>query len=289
MPTLYMTIGLPASGKSTWAHGQVAASNGACVRVNKDSLREMLDDGKWSKDREKRILYIRDSIVASYLGSGISVVVDDTNFAPKHREALQAIAERCHAKFEVVDKFLEVPVHECVRRDAARSIGHVGEHVIRDMWRRYLCKAAPIDDQALYTVALCDLDGTLALLNGRSPYALKGHINDQLNQKIAEIIAMLTDCGTIYKAILLSGRDERTRAETAEWLDKILYSGFDSKDLYMRPTGDTRADYVIKRELYERHILGRFNVYCVFDDRDQVVDLWRSLGLTCFQVADGAF
>ena len=35
--------------------------------------------------------------------------------------------------------------------------------------------------------------------------------------------------------------------------------------------------------------IGVDNVAMVFDDRQQVVDMWRSNGLTCFQVADGDF
>ena len=33
----------------------------------------------------------------------------------------------------------------------------------------------------------------------------------------------------------------------------------------------------------------RSEVFCVFDDRQKVVDMWRDLGLTCFQVAPGDF
>ena len=35
--------------------------------------------------------------------------------------------------------------------------------------------------------------------------------------------------------------------------------------------------------------IGKDNVAMVFDDRQQVVDMWRQNGLTCFQVADGDF
>ena len=35
--------------------------------------------------------------------------------------------------------------------------------------------------------------------------------------------------------------------------------------------------------------IGVDNVAMVFDDRNQVVDMWRQNGLTCFQVADGDF
>ena len=33
----------------------------------------------------------------------------------------------------------------------------------------------------------------------------------------------------------------------------------------------------------------KYNVHFVLDDRQQVVDMWRSLGLTVFQVAEGDF
>ena len=35
--------------------------------------------------------------------------------------------------------------------------------------------------------------------------------------------------------------------------------------------------------------IGKDNVAMVFDDRQQVVDMWRKNGLTTFQVADGDF
>ena len=59
--------------------------------------------------------------------------------------------------------------------------------------------------------------------------------------------------------------------------------------LFMRPYGDSRKDSVVKREIFEREIQSRYQVVGVFDDRMQVVRMWRDLGLTVFQVADGDF
>ena len=60
--------------------------------------------------------------------------------------------------------------------------------------------------------------------------------------------------------------------------------------LLLRTDKDFRKDALIKREIYERHIADLYDVVMVFDDRDQVVAMWRDeLGLTCFQVAPGAF
>jgi predicted kinase len=89
-----MTLGLPASGKSTWAKEQVAKSGGQMKRVNKDDMRNMIDGGKYSRGNEKSILAIRDLIIEHYLSVGISVVVDDTNLHPKHKEALKVIAAK---------------------------------------------------------------------------------------------------------------------------------------------------------------------------------------------------
>ena len=57
----------------------------------------------------------------------------------------------------------------------------------------------------------------------------------------------------------------------------------------MRTPKDNRKDCIIKRELFDAHIKGKYYIDFVLDDRNQMVDLWRSMGLTCLQVADGNF
>jgi hypothetical protein len=50
-----------------------------------------------------------------------------------------------------------------------------------------------------------------------------------------------------------------------------------------------RKDAIMKEELYRQHIEGKYNIKFVLDDRQQVVDMWRGLGLTVFQVDEGDF
>jgi hypothetical protein len=57
----------------------------------------------------------------------------------------------------------------------------------------------------------------------------------------------------------------------------------------MRPEGDTRNDGIVKNELFERHLAGRFIIDFVLDDRDRVVAMWRAKGLKVLQVAEGNF
>jgi hypothetical protein len=59
--------------------------------------------------------------------------------------------------------------------------------------------------------------------------------------------------------------------------------------LVMRKHEDNRPDNVVKLEIFNQLYRDEFNVKLVLDDRDQVVRMWRSLGLTCLQVAEGNF
>ena len=45
----------------------------------------------------------------------------------------------------------------------------------------------------------------------------------------------------------------------------------------------------VKHELFNKHVRHDYNVRGAFDDRNQVVEMWRAIGLTVFQVADGNF
>lgn len=286
MNQVIFTKGLPASGKSTWAKKQVEKHPGCYKRVNKDDLRAMLDAGKWSKANEKFVESIRDQIILAALESGQHVIVDDTNFAPRHEEHIRQLVK---GKGEVSVKFFEADLDECIKRDLQRPVS-VGESVIRQMWRQFVFE----DPQPPQYVAdapaaiIVDLDGTLAILNGRSPYDASTCESDELCVPVANIVNnwRRQSYGS-EKVILLSGRQEKDREPTERWLAKHLIE-YDA--LFMRSTDDQRKDSVIKRELYEKHILGKYNIAFVIDDRDQVVRLWRDeLGLQCFQANWGDF
>ena len=74
---------------------------------------------------------------------------------------------------------------------------------------------------------------------------------------------------------------------TEKWLAEKTV--FNWRHLYMRPTGDVRKDFIIKKEIYEACIKGKYSVVTVLDDRDQTVAFWRSEGLPCWQVNYGTF
>lgn len=283
MITLYMTKGLPASGKTTWAKQMIAEHPGAYKRVNKDDLRAMLDVGKWSRDNEDFVLHTSRAIIDSALGRGKHVIVDDTNFAPKHEAALRECAKKRGAAF-VVQDFTDVPLETCIERDRKRS-NYVGEAVIRKMHTEYLAKPVPQveHDPALPLCIICDIDGTVALMNGRGPYEENKVDTDLPNRPIVDLVRQLAKDNII---VFVSGRHEAAREKTEKWLADNVLSGC---ALFMRPDGDDRKDAIIKAEIYEREFRGKWNVLFTLDDRNRVVDGWRALGLTCLQVAPGDF
>jgi predicted kinase len=134
MATLTITRGLPGSGKTTWARKQRGA-----VRVNRDDLRRMLHGGMvglgWA---EVQVTIAQRSLVDALLRAGLNVICDDTNLRSRYVSDLAALAATCGADFVVRD-FTDVPVDECVARDAAREPPEmVGEEAIRAMWRRHI-------------------------------------------------------------------------------------------------------------------------------------------------------
>ena len=79
MRTIILTLGLPASGKSTWAKDQLQKYPGKYKRVNKDSLRDLLDNGSFNIENETFIEEVRDFIVQKAVVNGFDVIIDDTS------------------------------------------------------------------------------------------------------------------------------------------------------------------------------------------------------------------
>jgi hypothetical protein len=159
------------------------------------------------------------------------------------------------------------------------------------MYNKYLRKKEEIVypyNSDLPDCILCDLDGTLALFGDKNPYD-RDFENDKVNDKVEFIFRnfMLYNSNTSKPIkIILSGRSEKFRNVTNNWLDQ---SNIICEYLYMRKEGDNRKDVIVKEEMFNEYIRGKYNPILVFDDRDSVVKYWRSLGLTCFQVNDGNF
>ena len=146
-------------------------------------------------------------------------------------------------------------------------------------------------------IVIFDLDGTLALIDKRRAISTKdnGKMDwgkffdpnniqlDDPNQPVIDIANMLHSQG--YLIYIFSGRSDKTEDATIAWLDKHNVN-YDL--LIMRPQNQLyKKDSDLKQGWLDT--IGKDRVSMVFDDRNQVVDMWRDNGLTTFQVADGNF
>lgn len=140
-----------------------------------------------------------------------------------------------------------------------------------------------------------DLDGTLALVDHRRP-ALQGarpdwhsfnkaSLMDPPNEAVVRVARALFDCSVGYEVWITSGRSDAVALETRGWLSKHAVP---FHQLLMRPATDSRADAALKREWAVQYDFAN-TALAVFDDRNSVVEMWRELGVPCFQVAPGDF
>lgn len=145
-----------------------------------------------------------------------------------------------------------------------------------------------------------DLDGTLALIDKRRELAMKSGkmdwdvffnpANIHLDEPNKPVIELYNACAMQgHPTMIFSGRSDRMRMATLKWLAKELPTP--SKDkvaMRMRREGDYTPDDELKRKWFDFYFK-KDEVLFVVDDRDKVVKMWRDMGLTCLQVADGNF
>jgi len=146
-----------------------------------------------------------------------------------------------------------------------------------------------------------DLDGTLADVSHRRRFKDDGSFdwkyfndpenikNDTPNKPIIDLYNHFR-LGEKYKSVVLSGRMKDHFDITVDWFRKHVDAYMlISHTIIMREIGDYREDYIIKKEMLDNLLSKGHEIAFAIDDRDQIVELWRSLGITCLQCAKGNF
>lgn len=140
------------------------------------------------------------------------------------------------------------------------------------------------------TTVIFDVDGTLSdpthrlhhLGGDRKDYAaFYGALSDDgCHDPIRNLLRCLSRENRI---VICSGRPDDYREATEAWLTRY---GIEYTELYLRPSGDFRPDYVIKAEILRAIRADGYDPWLVIDDRPSVVRMWREEGLTCLQCRD---
>jgi predicted kinase len=135
---LIILVGLPASGKTTWAKAYVSAHNNV-IRVNKDDLRAMLHNGEYSKENENIVKKVRDMIMSVGFSNGQTVISDDCNMNPEHIDQMTKFANWNGVPVVIRKEFLDVPIGICISRDLRRASEgkKVGAAEIKKMDKEY--------------------------------------------------------------------------------------------------------------------------------------------------------
>lgn len=141
-----------------------------------------------------------------------------------------------------------------------------------------------IQNKSLPHAIIVDIDGTLANHEGiRSPYDYSKVLDDKPHEDIIWLVNKLSETHIV---LFVSGRSEECRDDTTHWL--IRYFTDVASSLRMRKADDKRKDSIVKYEILQE-LIKEYSIEYVFDDRDQVVKMWREAGLRCLQVAPGNF
>lgn len=294
MSTVYLTVGVPASGKTTWAK-KMAAADKSIVIVSRDDIRNA--HGWKSGFDENRVTRIHRAQIEAALLEGLDVIVADTNINKTFRKKLIKFCHEHGADVVVVP--FRISVDEAIMRDSQRQTHKVGPDVIMRFHNDLEGQEIDFQNGETHEVPtyepyvhsgqrpaiVVDIDGTLAHMNGRSPYDESRVGEDEFDYAVAAAVTGMAKL-TGSKVIVLSGRTEAAREATEKWLEA---NAFVYHSLLMRKSGDSRPDYIVKNEIYDTEVIPRFDILAVFDDRDQVVRHLRKRGITVFQVAPGRF
>jgi len=288
-------IGIPASGKSTWATDFVKY-NDEYIRVSRDDFRKMLKNAQVCENKiEDMITSLVDSTIGHALSKRLNVILDNTNLKMKY---ITPIIEKFRYQADIDYRVFDISLDKAIERDSNRD-AKVGAEVIKKMFKDYKVLIDTLDFQPIKMGkripiklkksenregVIFDIDGTLAHMGDRSPFDWDKVYKDDLNKFVFEHINFHKGLGRVI--IFVTGRDASCRKETQEWFE--MY-GLDASEysMYMRPKDDFRKDTVVKREIYTNDIKDNFNIVCVYDDRLQVLEMWNQEGIFTFNVNQG--
>lgn len=149
---------------------------------------------------------------------------------------------------------------------------------------------------------IVDLDGTLVDNNHRLHLLLgdkpnweqwdEGVPHDKPNQWCLDILyGMLDACmldsldhyakKNTLEILFITGRGSRLLLKTKKWLKKHFNDNDLNYKLYMRQEGDSRPDFIVKKNIYRDYIRDEYNVLFCLEDKNSVADMWRKEGLVC--------
>jgi len=306
-PTITLLVGPPGSGKSTIALDRINNDGDhglATVRVSQD------DQGKPG----------HMEVFENALLNKQNIIVDRMNFDKNQRNRYLEPARKdgYATRIIVVHCPLDTCLERCNKREnhptirdskaASQAVNFFFTHYerVEDNEADEVQRLGWAGNDAP-KVVISDLDGTLCDVEHRRhfvrppegfkknwPAFFKGIKDDTVKESCAILLRAMAWSG--YKIVYCSGRSDNERQATVDWLKKHgldMFLGeqewFGVSPIYMRNRQDSRRDDIVKEIILDFESLRRYNPVFTVDDRNQVVQMWRRRGLTCFQIEEGDF
>lgn len=288
-----LTVGISNCGKSTWAKGFIK-KNPMYIEINRDDLRiALFCDGdrskynsyKFSREKEGLVTKISETRAEFAVSNGQGIIISDTNLNDKTRAFWTSFADLHGLELEL--EIFDVPLHVCLDRNSKRDITFYKSVILRQYssFRKFMNMPVYTPDTSKPKAFLCDLDGTLLHNTNRKIFDYERVDTDTIDPVVEMVVDSLIN--EDMHMIIFTGREDigSCKAKTLALLDKhdVIYTS-----LYMRKLGDHRSDVIVKEEMFW-NIADDYNIVMAIDDRDQVVDLWRSLGIKTLQCDYGQF
>ena len=127
--TMYLLVGFPRSGKSTWAK----ENGNDSIIVSNDWVRENILHAPNKKSNDPAIWMITDSTIRIVLSQGKSVIVDGVNTTVAVRSYFISTANECNANVVIV--WIKTSIEECIRRNnVSKKLPH---DVLLKMYDRF--------------------------------------------------------------------------------------------------------------------------------------------------------
>lgn len=277
-------VGCSGSGKSTAAK-ELKQMLPSVVELNRDEWRfKLFTDGvedwskyKFSKQRENDVTEKLNQIFDEAVAQMRPIVISNTNLNKKDIENWKTRAEKAGYDFKV--RYFDETLTTLLKRDKKRGALSVGQDVLFKQWEKWLeisgaRKYVPNDCKP--KAIILDVDGTIALTNGRSHYDYsEAVLTDTGRLDVMELVEAYA-ASTGSEIIVVSGRKDCCKEYTKEWLE---HYNIEYTSLHMRKDGDDRCDTIIKEEIFWEHIEPYYNVVAAFDDRPRMIRKLKDIGI----------
>lgn len=144
IPKLILTVGIPGSGKTTYAKRYIQSHENT-IHLSSDSIRKELYGDESIQGNPGEVFELMQCRTLDALKNGVNVVYDATNITRKDRSYIILL---CPKFVQIEAHIVWAPIKTCIERDAARE-RTVGKEVIDKMLKRF---QAPYYDEGIDTI-----------------------------------------------------------------------------------------------------------------------------------------